>query len=382
MTRPRTWEGDDDLTPVHELLRAAAYIFELSPERLAVEAQSAYNVTKARTNFDVFLRVPSVDTAEIDWKRAQQVEFDNAVLEGLVHHPSLWLKYLAAQVLDSRLRGTDRLEACKRMLETGRNETLHIAAIMATELPDHKGYELILARLNESLTADAYYLFEQLVESEFPVEQLHAELLERGLLSSAAKIAESAAKWCSSSVDRSDTWLLPLLRKAFHYWIENEQPYPKRGGVVPDSPRATLYRAMRAIDDFKFDQLTELSRDTRPDVSELAIQDLVRLVIGSDDDRSQLVGEICANRFPSALCAKLFDSSIPYSQDNLTKLCGLLEDSDPDYRHVAMDILSHPGMNRVEAVRLATHMKNDADGNVRDAAHRCLDTFGQTDIEL
>ena len=375
------WKGDGDLAQVHELLRAAVYVFELSPERLVAEVRSAYNATQAQTDFDVFLDVPSVDVAEIDWKRAQQIEFDDAVLEELVHHPSLWLKVLAAQILDSRLRGTERFEACKRMLETGQNKTLHIAAIMAAALPDHKEHELILARLNKSLTPGTHYLFEQLAENEFPVEQLHAELLERGLLLSSAKVAESAAKWCSTSVDRSDTWLLPVLRQAFDYWIENEQPYPKKSGVVPDSPRATLYRAMRAIDDFKFDELAKLSRDTRPDVSELAVQDLVHLVIGSDDDRNQLVGEICAKRFPSALCAKLFDSGIPYSQDNLTKLCGLLEDSDPAYRRVAIRVLSHPGMDRVKALRLATHMKDDTDGSVRDAAHRCLDTFRQTRIE-
>lgn len=378
----RTWEGRGNLAHVHELLRAAVDIFELSPERLTAEVQSAYDATKAQTDFDVFLEIPSVDATEIDWKRAQQIKFDNAVLEELVHHPSLWLKVLAAQVLDSRLRRTECFEACKRMLDTGQNQTLHIAAAMAAELPNHKGHELILARLNSPLTRGTHYLFEKLAKDKIPVEQLHAELLERGLLSSSAEVAESVAKWCSTSVDRSDTWLLSLLRQAFDYWIKNEQPYPKKGGVVPASPRATLYHVMRTIDDFKFDQLTELSVDTRRDVSELAIQDLVRLVIGSDDDRNQLVGEICARRFPPALCAKLFDSSIPYSQDNLTKLCGLLADGDPDYRYVAIDILSHPGMNLVEAMRLAIHMKDDPDGSVRDAAHRYLDTFGQTTIEL
>ena len=375
------WKGDGDLAQVHELLRATVYVFELSPERLVAEVRSAYDATQARTDFDVFLDVPSVDVAEIDWKRAQQIEFDDAVLEELVHHPSLWLKVLAAQILDSRLRGTERFEACKRMLETGQNKTLHIAAIMAAALPDHKGHELIVARLNKSLTPGTHYLFEQLAENEFPVERSHAKLLEAGLISSSAKVAEFAAKWCGASVGRSDVWLLPLLRQAFEYWIENEQPYPKNRGVVPDSPRAALYSAMRAIDNFKFDELAKLSMDSRRDVSKLAIDDLVSLATGSNDDRNQLVGEICAKRFPSALCGKLLDPSIPYSQDNLTQLCALLEDGDPAYRRVAIRILSHPSMDQVKALGLATQMKDDANGTVRDAAYRCLDTFRQTCIE-
>ena len=366
----RVWEGDNELAHVHELLRAAAHIFGLSSERLAAEAQRLCADTE----------IPSVDVAEIDWKRAQQIKFDNAILEELVHHPSLWLKILAAQVLDHRLHGTERFEACKRMLDTGCNQTLRIAAIMAAKLPDHKGHELILARLNSPLTSGTHYLFEQLAKDKFPVEQLHAELLNRGLLSSSAEVAESVAKWCSTSVDRSDTWLLPLLRQSFDYWIKNEQPYPKKNGIVPDSPRAALYRAMRAIDDFKFDRLAELSRDTRSDVSELAVKDLVSLVIGVDHDRDQLVVELCAKRFPAALYDEFLNDSVPYSRNNLADLCALLEDNDPDYRHVAIRLLSHPGMDRIEAMRLATHMKDDADGSVRDAAHRYLDTFGQTSI--
>ena len=87
------------------------------------------------------------------------------------------------------------------------------------------------------------------------------------------------------------------------------------------------------------------------------------------------MGELCAKRFPPACCAKFLDVSIPYSQNNLTALCALLEDVDPDYRRVAIRVLSYPNMDRVEALRLATQMKDDADGTVRDAAHKYLDTL-------
>ena len=272
---------------------------------------------------------------------------------------------------------TERFEACRRMLETGRKQTLRIAAYMAADLPDRKGQELILAKLSKPLTPDAYYLFEQLADDEFSVEQPHTEVLMAGLKSSSAKVAESAAKWCGASANESSVWLWPLLREAFDYWIENEQPYPKNGGVVPDSPREALYCAMRAINKFTFNDLVELSKDSRNDVSRLAMGDLISIVTGSTNYRNQLVDEICAKSFPSVRCTKFFDFNIPYSQDNLTKLCTLLQDVDPAYRRVAIQVLLHPRMDRMVAAGLATRMKDDNDGNVRDAAYRCLDLLSR-----
>ena len=374
------WAGEGELLYVHELLRIATFIFELPLDRLAAEAQSFYNAIKAQMDDErlvgIFEMIPSVDAAEIDWERAKWIDFDNTILEELVHHPSLWLKFLAAFVLDSRLSETERFEACKRMLETGRSQTLRIAASMAADLPDRKGQELILAKLSKPLTSSAYYLFDQLAEDEFPVECPHTEVLMKGLISSSTKVAKSAAKWCSASANESSAWLLPLLQQAFEYWIENEQPYPKNGGVVPDSPREALYCAMRAINKFTFNDLVELSKDSRNDVSRLAMGDLVSIVTESDNYRSQLVDEICAKSFPPARCTKLFDFNIPYSQDNLTKLCALLKDVDPAYRRVAIQILLHPRMDQMEGQGLATQMKDDNDGYVRDAAYRCLDSFG------
>ena len=375
----KVWADVGDLSHVQELLRVAAIIFELSPERLAAEMQHFYEGTgvqkRFRERFYVANMVPSVDAHEVNWERAKKVEFDDTILEKLVYHPSLWLKFLAARVLDARMSGTERLEVCKRMLQDGQNETLYLAAKMAGKLPDHAGHRLILARLREPLKPGAHYLFEQLAEDEFPVEHPHSDVLELGLMSSFAKVAESAAKWCGASANGYEAWLRRLLRQAFDYWTINEQPYPENGGIVPDSPRKELYCVLRDIDNFKFNELAELAMDRRSDVSGLAMQDLVDLVSESDDGRTQLVGELCAKRFSIARCAKFLDVSIPYSQNNLTALCALLEDVNPDYRRVAIRVLSHPNMDQEEALRLATQMKDDADGTVRDAAYKCLDTL-------
>ena len=78
------WASESNLIYVQELLRVAAYIFELPRDRLAAEAQSFYDAIQLqmddRRPVDIY-PVPAVDTAEIDWERAKRIEFDNTVLE-------------------------------------------------------------------------------------------------------------------------------------------------------------------------------------------------------------------------------------------------------------------------------------------------------------
>ena len=374
------WTQIDDLSHVKELIRVVAIIFGFSLERLSAEVQHFYEGTgdqkRFRENFyDIYDMIPSVDAAEVNWERARQVKFDNKVLEKLVHHPSLWLTGLAACVLDARMSEPERLDTCKRMLQSDQIKTLHIAAKMAGRLPDHKGHKLILARLRVADVRTSC-LFKQLAEDKFPIERSHRNVLEWGLMSPSSNMAESAARWCGTSVKGSEAWLQPLLRQAFDYWTTiDEEPCLENEDVVPDSPRKTLYCVLRAIDNFEFNELVKLAADIRHDVSELVIQDIVNLVFGSDDHRNQLVDELCAKRFPSVCCAKFLDAKIPYSQDNLTALCSLLEDDDPVYRRVAIRVLPHPNMDQEEALRLTTQMKDDVDSAVRDAAYRCFDTL-------
>ena len=371
------WTQIDDLSHVKKLIRVVAIIFRLSLERLSAEVQHFYEGTGDQKRFRerFYDMIPSVDAAEVNWERARQVKFDNKVLEKLVHHPSLWLTGLAACVLDARMSETERFNTCKRMLQSDQIKTLHIAARMAGKLPDNAGHELILERLRGPLTLGVSGLFKQLAEDKFPIKRSYSDVLESGLMSSYETVAEDAAEWCGASADGSEEWLRQLLRQAFEYWTINEKPYPENGGFVPNSPRKALYCVLRAIDNFEFNELAELAMDRRHDVSEIAIQDIVNLVSRSDDDRNQLVGELCAKRFSIAICTKFLDVSIPYSQNNLTALCALLEDVNPGYRRVAIRVLSHPNMDRVEAMKLATQMKDDADGTVRDAAYKYLDTL-------
>ena len=114
-----------------------------------------------------------------------------------------------------------------------------------------------------------------------------------------AKTAVSAARWCQDAASSDDAWLVELLRSASSYWLEHEEPYPKSGGIVPDSPREALLRTLCGIAPLAFEELANLTKDPRSDVKDAAIDGVIGLAVKSCDEKSRLVESIVAKRFTS-----------------------------------------------------------------------------------
>ena len=374
------WLSDDTrLDSVHALLRAAAYVYELPKERLAAESSQAiaFGESLRRDWKTKCLLDPlsDVDVAEVDWSRARDVDIDMGLVEALVHHRSQWVQHLATLFLNERLHGTARRNACRRLLNAGTGDVLHWAAALTAELPD--GCELLIHRLGRRDTAGLHHLFENLKKQDCRIARSHLAVLEKGLVNRGAKTAVSAARWCQDTASSGDTWLVDLLRSASSYWVEHEEPYPTSGGVVPDSPREALLRTLCRIAPPAFDELVDLTGDPRSDVRDAAIDGVIRLAAGSSDEISRVVESIVAKRFSARQCERLLSSDVPYRPEELMSLCGLCSDQDPSYRLVAVRrVLTHQAIDPEKALAVANSMRNDDNGNVRDAVHQFFDQRG------
>ena len=371
------WLSDDTrLDGVHALLRAAAYIYELPAERLAAEATQATVVGESlrqEWNTKSLLEVlPIVDVAEVDWSRASEFDIDMRVVQGLVHHPSQWIQRLAALIINERLEGAARRSACERMLAAGTGDALHWAAALTAGLPD--GCAVLLRRLSGPNTAGLHHLFASLKEQGCRISPSHLAVVEKGLLHCGAETAVSAARWCEATASTTDSWLVDLLRSASIYWLENEEPYPDNGGIVPDSPREALLRTLCGIAPPTFEELVQLASDQRSDVREAAIDGVIGLAGDFSDQRLTLLESILAKRFSPSQCEKLLDTSVPYRSDELSRLCQLCGDEDPAFRLVAVRrVLTRREMDREKALAAADCMRRDKNGNVRDVVHHFLD---------
>ena len=364
------------LPAVHALLRAAAYVFDLPTERLAAEAaEIRATVRSLRRDGKSSLSVlPDVDVGEINWDRARDVDIQTDVLERLVHHPSEWVQHVAAMLLVAQVCDAECLNVCERLLTKGTGNTLYFASTLAAASPSPHGEELILDRLRGPAVPGLHYLFGRLKDNDWRVTATYLPVLENGLIQCDAKTAVSAAQCCEATASTADTWLVPLLRSATSYWIKNEEPYPTEGGVIPDSPREALLRTLCRISPPSFEELTALARDSRSDVANAAIDEILRQAVDSRGVRSQLVQNIVAKQFSPRQCERLIDSSVSFAEGELSTLCDLCDDAEPAYRVFALRrVLVHPIMDRERSVAIAVAMKADEDGNIRDAVYQLLD---------
>ena len=267
----------------------------------------------------------------------------------------------------SRLSGISRMSGA-----AGTGDTLHWAAALTAELSD--GCDLLIHRLGGRDAAGLHHLFENLKNRGCRITPSHLAVLEKGLVNRGAKTAVSAARWCQDTASSADTWLVDLLRSASSYWLEHEDPYPESGGTVPDSPREPLLRTLCGIAPSTFEELVDLTSDPRSDVRDAAIDGVIGLAGDSNDEKSRVVEGIVAKRFSSTQCEKLLSSGVPYRWEELLILCDLCSDQDPSYRLVAVRrVLTHHAIDPEKALAVANSMRNDDDGNVRDAVHQFLD---------
>lgn len=94
--------GEEDLSGVHSLFRAAASMFGLPAERLAVEAKRAVEIIEALVeegkSYSVLSVFPDVDAPDIQWERVGEVSVNVGLLETLVHHPVGWVSPCSSRV--------------------------------------------------------------------------------------------------------------------------------------------------------------------------------------------------------------------------------------------------------------------------------------------
>ena len=248
-------------------------------------------------------------------------------------------------------------------------------AALASRLPEASLRDAILRRLEGDTVEGLEHLFDALRRERVAVAAIHQRILEKNLLQADPKVAKGAAKWCEAMAERTEPWLRSLLVRAMEYWTEHEDPYPVRGAFVPDSPRAALLRSLLRADHLSLEQLANLTKDSRGDVVDAAVDGLVEIARGSSTQRRKLVEMIRNKRFGANCCERLLDVNLPYTARELSWLSRLRTDIDPDFRvFVVRRVFRHPRMCVAEARAKTVALTQDENGKVRDAAYEFLET--------
>lgn len=327
-----------DCEPMREVLRGLIALSVIHPGQLQFEAAAACaRIENEHTDPDYWFspHTVEVDVPELDWSRAASLELDRAKLEHAALQQPQWLAISATRLLESlEPPSPDRLaDLLSKAIGLGVFTASHLARQQG-----EVGLRLLLDRLDGPITTGFEYLIETLAKTSATWPQV-ARGVGKALLASNARIAVAAATLAFKQIESGVAVPVSVLEGAYQHWLTTEEPYPTVSGAVPLNPRKTLLEAMNHLRLFPDERVFELLNDTRTDVKDLAVSWLIQRAARSQISRSKLVASVRSKLLHSAATARLLDSELAFDEAEISQLCDLFSDTDPEYRLAALRLI-------------------------------------------
>ncbi len=316
-----------------------------------------------------------------EWEKSKLIpELNARVLASAVGHPCKAVAIVAIEMILAGTGGQHVSEALKEVLREGGSYALFILGQVGETLWGASTLDLFLKRLERKISPGCEYLLAKLPDlSAGKVDDRILSVIKRALTSKSAIVATQTAELCFKFTSTGP--ISPELRGALVYWEKNEEPYPKRGGVVPRSPRAILVKLLAKRQELKTDELLELCLDVRSDVRNAAKEALLDLAQTDAEILTQLLNGIEAGKFGSEMLYRITKLPSEVLKHERNRLLGFLESENPDVRIVMVQGLR--GMCLVaeeETLELTRKMLDDSDVEVCDSARRVLSSLEKQSI--
>ncbi|MDD5272521.1 MAG: hypothetical protein PHU14_07370 [Methylovulum sp.] len=367
------WEFDKNADSVKEVLQTVIAISGLERDRLISEVRIHKAMLKSQDdNFSFYNGLVHVDTI-VDWQLVKQFPLSLSKLETAILGHSDWLIILAANLLEQKASKEELLSILERLFEKGEGITLDVAVYFASLFEPQETLKLLCQRLRGSMTNGCEALFKKLTEFADILEAEEIfQLLQNGLLCTNPKIAIAAAEFAVQVINLKGIDIMALLSEAHQHWVKHEEPYPVSGGVIPDSPRSLLVKAMLlagAVDD---KVLIEMATDSRSDVCKISEEALFERLEQSEELRDLFLNSIFSGKLELNLLTQALRKKIFFSANQCVLIREKLENEDATIRYAAIRILAEPYSTADEIELYARRMIADSEQDIREIAYELL----------
>jgi hypothetical protein len=368
----RAWTRPFDNAATRETLKGFIGVSGLDLALLRSDANRARSYLRASGVNNIYELTTHVDPPVINWTIAPSLYLDTTKIEAALYHPSQWIVWLAANLIENLLPQPQLKLTVRRLFERGKGHTLWAASGLAAELEQQQAVELLLERLSVPLIRGCEYLLKLLQQFDLHWGSDLSDIL-RGGLTSDVDIAKEAAKLALNIARPGQADLAAILDDAFVYWVEHEEPYPTKGGIIPHSPRAELLEALMRIRPPNYSELRTHATDPRSDVKDIATSQLIERLRLFDGPRVQFLNDICSEALPANLLSKALEAMAPLNSEELALWEGLLASRNPKIRFSAMSLLHKDNLDPTHIRTHAQAMTGDNEQQIRDRAFRILD---------
>lgn len=369
------WVENYDRDATREVIRSIVVISGLDIQKLNSDLVAARALLDVHGSSILYTLTIHVDPPEFRWSTGASINFDIDKLKKALFHPSKWIVMLAAYLISNSETSDSIRLIILRLFDSGRGLSLWASSLLLRELETQERLSITLERLSVDLVPGCEYLFDLLGEHDLLLEEKLYTAIQNGL-SSDDNIAVEAAKVAYKVANPGDIRLISILHKAFEYWKKEENPYPKGGGVIPKSPRACLLKSLIKASDLGFDDLKTHTTDSRPDVQDVAIEEIVCCVSDSDGPRMEFLEDIDQEELSASILRKAIPDMGSFSQEEWDKIAILLTHKKPSIRFAAMTVLEAPAIDPVTVKTIARKLTSDVEQEIVDKAFRILEERG------
>ncbi|MCQ1573480.1 DNA repair protein RadA [Neorhizobium galegae] len=363
------WTLAYNAAAVKEALRLLAIAGAMPADVLEADALRLSSHLAAKPDNGIFgFGLPSVDLPPLAWGRIAAAKPDRELLLDALAHKSQWLVEVAASALEADppalvdLQG--RLPGAKDL------ELAGLAHVIASCYPS-VAVETLLPVLSGPPRPGLEYVLDSLAEIDSGPSGSLLHALADVLVGKDVHVANSGAKLALKLVKRQRFADNELLQRSYEHWKIHEEPYPRSGGVVPESPRPILLEAMLLLDAINHAELIELVSDPRTDVRSLAESHLESRISATPILLRLTVDALLSHAVPPAFAAKLI-SKVSFAPKYVRALLTLLSDQDPRWRLVGMNLLVSPPMQPDEVYSYARTLEDDPEIEIRERVRKLL----------
>jgi hypothetical protein len=283
----RKWDYSFDMDMVTEVFMLG--VTEIDHEKFSYDIQDALSHLQ-EDSYSLYEKTTHIDI-EPEWEKAKQLNLDTEKIEKALYHHSDWVVQIAANLLINITNKTEMVKIIEQIFDKGKYAALWAAAQFSKEIDR---VDLIVERLQQPLNSGCQYqyLFQILKVEHLNLDKKLLNIIENGLMNAGPLTATEAAEIAGKVANSTTENLEIILIAAFKYWQKHEQPYPESVGIIPDSPREKILKALFLINHPKPDVLFEYCSDTRSDVRNIAKPVLMEQLCVSSELRKMFLQKI------------------------------------------------------------------------------------------
>ncbi|MFC3228666.1 NACHT domain-containing protein [Marinibaculum pumilum] len=370
------WTRDFDPATAREVIRVIVELAGIDPVALRDDAIAAkgYILARQKEGNDqlwicrVYSLAEHIDHEEIDWSLARDIAFDEDLVEKALYHPSQWMVWMASNIVEARFDGARLQECIAHMCQRGSGYTLWAASCLLTELPEEIAVGMTIQRLKQKQVRGTQYLYSALCKFKIQMSVDLMQALENGLTSKNVKTAASAAELVEHLASRSFPEFMPLIKSHLEHWFKNEEPYPTKGGIIPDSPRARLIGAWLKIETPDFGQIRHWLGDDRSDVRDQGRQALKLWIALDRGHFAHYLDSVLEAELSPQTLNWLLSEGIDLSANDIKRVEGLLSHDKSAVRYNAMSILDPRYLGSSELSLHLRKLVDDPELQIQDRA--------------